>query len=157
MKRIFSLIFIGSAAFMTASCGLAELNAVCVTGYTAAIKPQRPGAATGSAEFRLTFTNPDTMRDAKGSLAVVMAVEANGLLLGSPATNVSSTTPPGGYELPVTTVYPAGVKDGFTSDVIINAPHDNFVRYDIEAYTHIPGMEYDGSACHTFKATNIKL
>ena len=157
MKRTISLMLIGSAAFTTASCGLAELNAVCVTGYTATVKPQQPGAATGSAEFRLTFTNPDQMNDAKGAININLAVEAKRLVLGSPASNVSSSTPGTGYELPATTVYPAGVKDGFTTDMIINAPHDNFVRYDIEAYTNIPGMEYDGSPCHTFKATDIKL
>lgn len=169
MKRALLLIFAGSAAVMSASCGdntgndattvitrLAALNTVCVTGYKAAVKPQLSGAATGTAEFQVTFTNPSP-EDAQGSLEINMAVEARGLYLGSPPTNVSTTTKPGGYLLPVTTIYPGGVKDGFTTDVILTAPHDDRVRYDIEIYTNIPGQGHDGTPCHSFKATDVKL
>ena len=60
MKRTLLLIFAGPAAIMSASCDdnagngattaitrLAALNAVCVTGYKAAVKPQLPGLRLG--------------------------------------------------------------------------------------------------------------
>lgn len=161
MKRTTSL-FIAASCLPLASCGdwlanafgaLAALDKVCVTGFKGTVKPQLPGAATGSADFQAVFTNPQSS-EAKGSIEMVMGVTARGVVLGQPAATISAEAKPG-FAMPADTVYPPGTQ--VLSPVAINVAHDRFVRYDIEIYTHIPGSEYDGTPCHTFRATNVEL
>ena len=160
MKRTTSL-FIAAIALPLSSCDLiaqflgraASLDKVCVTGFKGTVKPQLPGAATGSAAFQAVFTNPQSA-DAKGSIEIVMGVTGRGLVLGQPAATISAEAKPG-FAMPADTVYPPGTE--VLSPVATNVAHDRFIVYDIEIYTHIPGAEYDGTPCHTFKTTNVKL
>ncbi|MEO5972964.1 MAG: hypothetical protein ABIP91_06340 [Sphingomicrobium sp.] len=135
--------------------GIAALNAVCVTGYQATIKPRSGGAFTGTADFRAAFTNPNP-QPAQGSIALTMLVRAKNISLGTPPQNIDVASP-FGFATPVTAVYPAQVPNGYHSPVVLGAPHDSGAIYDIEIRTNIPGTTYDGTPCHTFIAHDVRL
>ena len=135
--------------------GIAALNAVCVTGYDATIKPQSGGAFTGSAEFRAAFTNPNP-QPAQGSIEITMLVRAKNISLGTPPQNFDVSSP-FGFATPVTSIYPAQIPNGFVSPLVLSAPNDSGAIYDIEIRTNVPGTTYDGSPCHTFIVHDVRL
>ena len=164
MKRTFSLILTCCALLPSASCGpelaqgLADatiLDKVCVTGFKTMPIPPKPGDIEPLIGFQASFTNPQTF-DAHGSIEIKMHVLAKEITDSVPPVNLDVESKPG-FAMPVTTVYPAGVTDGAVSPLALTAPHGRFTTYDLEIYTNFPGINYDGSACHTFKATNVKI
>lgn len=133
---------------------LARLDAVCVTGYSTSYTPRAGGAYTATMNFSANLTNPQS-QDAQGSLGVYMVVTVRNISLGTPPQNTAIPSQP--YATPVTTIYPAQVSNGFVTPVLVGAPHDPGVVYDIEIRTNIPGIEWDGSPCHTYKRVNFRV
>ena len=163
MKRTLSLLTT-SSAFLLASCGptfvqgLADatiLDKVCVTGFKTVAVPRGPNDIEDLIGFQATFTNPGPY-EAHGSIEVKMHVFAKHITASVPPINLDVESKPG-FATPVTTIYPVGIPDATATPLALTAPHGRFTTYDIEAFTNIPGLQYDGSPCHTFKVTNVTL
>jgi hypothetical protein len=133
--------------------GAARLDALCVTGYSVTIKPPSGPFNNRTIEFAAVLSNPK-MEDAKGSVRLLMGVDAAGLNLPGAAANISAQSQAPSFETPVSTTYPANRSDAYTSPALVSLPYDPNANYTIEIHKWMVGVDtWDTTPCHNCKIT----